>query len=250
MPRSCWRCLLFILLRMGDILIAVGFLAFVGLLVYAFISAARKQRAKKSAAFRDLAQGKGFHYEPQDDGKAERFAKDLDGLGQFVSPSLGRLIPQDVVVGTLRGTDIVLFRHMTRFYEGYSREWFVAGIRARTDIAARCSVEFFENKVAVPSMYLKDPILKEKNVGPFHLVVRAPSLASAGKILDDKVLERLGNLACKVPFRPEIQVRETRVAVYVAERNTTIETVGHLEKLLDFSMSVAASCLSTIEEPS
>jgi len=226
---------------MKDVLIPLGLITFLGLFVYALISTARKQRKTKTAAFSDLARGRGLRYEAADDGKAQQFAQDLEGLGQFKSPSLGDLIPTDVVSGVLGGMPVVLFRHTTRYYEGYSREWFVVGVSAGTSIAERCSVQFFKSRVATDSMYLKDPVVKEKKAGPFHLLVRAPGQASAGKMLDDDVLLRLSSLAGDLPFVPEIQVRANRVAVYLAERNATVESARDLQKLLDFSIVVAAA---------
>ncbi|MEJ2364906.1 MAG: hypothetical protein P8017_09555, partial [Deltaproteobacteria bacterium] len=113
---------------MKDVLIPVGLLLFVGIFVYAFVRTGRKQRKAKSAVFRDFADKNGFRYQAEDDGKAQNFAQDFDGIGRFNSPSLGRVIPKDVVHGVVSGLEAILFRHMTRFSEGWAREWFVAGV--------------------------------------------------------------------------------------------------------------------------
>jgi hypothetical protein len=225
---------------MKDVLIPLGLLLFLVLLVYALISGARKQRKAKRAVFRDLAREAGLRYEAKDGGRARQFSQDMDALGQFRSPSLGDLIPEDVVRGTLRGLAVVLFRHRTRFYEGYSREWWVAGVQADRDLAERCSVQLLEGSAAVDSIYLRDSVVKQKETGSFRVVVRAPSESAAGRMADDDVLQRLSRLARSLPFRAEIQIRGSRVAAYLADRNATIEGVEDLRKLLDFSFSVAS----------
>ena len=226
---------------MQDILIPLGLIAFLGLFVFAFISTARKQRNEKAAVFSDFARVKELRYAVADDGTAQRFARDLDGLGHFKSPSLGDRIPTDVVSGVVSGMSVVLFRHATRFYEGYSREWLVAGVSADASIAERCSLQFFESAVTTDSLYLHDPIAKQGRHGRFHLLVRAPTRASAGRTLDDDVLSRLSDSAGDLPFAPEMQIRANRVAVYPAERNTAIENAQDLQRLLDLATLAATS---------
>ena len=40
------------------------------------------------------AEVNGLRYQPTDDGTAREFAADLDGIGQFYSPSLGDVVPR------------------------------------------------------------------------------------------------------------------------------------------------------------
>ena len=81
--------------------------------------------------------------------------------------------------------------------------------------------------------------MKEQQARAFKVVVRAASSPCAGKMVDDDVLRRLGGLAAELPFRPEIQVRENRLATYLADRNATVDDVETLQSLLDFARSVA-----------
>ncbi len=222
---------------MKDIIIPLGLLLFLGFFVYAVIHSARKQRKVKANTFRDFAERNGLQYQEEDDGRAQRFAKDFDGIGQFSSPSLGKIIPNDVVEGILNGSAAILFRHRVRFLEGWAREWFVVGITNTETIADRCTVQFCKGSADRETIYLQDPIVKELNFGPFLMLVRASGTSSAGKILDKGVLKQLADLAENLSFRPEIQIRENRLAAYLADRNATIEDAETIDNLFEFARS-------------
>jgi len=225
---------------MKDVLIPLGLLLFIGLFAYAMIRAGRKQRTAKVRIFRDFADKNGLHYLEEDDGKAQGFAQGFDGIGRFSSPSLGKVIPKDVVNGILNGSESILFRHSIRFSEGWAREWFVAGVTSAETIAERCAVQFYKGRVDKSTMYLRDPVVKEQEVGPFNLVVRATGPSSAGKIMDEGVLKQLADLARNLSFRPEIQVRGKRIVAYLADRNATVEDEETLMSLFEFTKSVAS----------
>ncbi|MFC1813932.1 hypothetical protein ACFL03_14705 [Thermodesulfobacteriota bacterium] len=192
----------------------------------------------KASAFRDFADRNGLQYQEEDDEKkAQRFAKDFDGIGQFKSPSLGKIIPNDVVEGKLNGAAAILFRHRVRFLEGWAREWFVAGITNDETISERCTVQFCKGNADKDTIYLQDPIIKELNIGPFLMVVRASGTSSAGKTLDEGVLKQLADLAENLSFRPEIQIRGNRLAAYLADRNATIENPETIDDLFEFARS-------------
>jgi hypothetical protein len=91
---------------MKDVLFFFGLFLFVGIFIYAMIHTARKQRKEKAGVFRDFADKNGLRYQEEDDGKAQKFAQDFDGIGRFSSPSLGKVIPKDVVDGGLNGSNI------------------------------------------------------------------------------------------------------------------------------------------------
>jgi hypothetical protein len=158
---------------MKDVLIPLGSLLFVGLFVYAFIHTSRMQRKAKAGVFRDFANKHELRYREEDDGEAQEFARGFDGIGRFSSPSLGKVIPKDVVDGTMNGSEVILFRHSIRFSEDYAREWFVAGVTCSEPIAERCAVQFCKGRADQSTMYLQDAVVKEQKAGPFHLVVRA-----------------------------------------------------------------------------
>jgi hypothetical protein len=225
---------------MEDALIPLGLILFIGLFIYAFIHTARKQRKAKASVFRDFAGQNGFRYQEEDDGKAQGFAKDFDGIGRFSSPSIGKVIPKDVVDGKLNGSEVILFRHSIRFSEGWTREWFVAGVTSDETIAERCAVQFCKKRADKSTMYLQDPVVKEQKVGPFNLVVRAVSPSSAGRILNERVMIQLADVAGNLSFRPEIQIRGKRIVAYLADRNSTVDDIETLEKLFEFAKSSAS----------
>lgn len=138
------------------------------------------------------------------------------------------------------GSDAILFRHRTRFSEGWAREWFVAGFTSAEPIAERCAVKFCKGRAARRSMYLKDPVVKEQKVGPFNLVVRATSQSCAGKMVDDGALKQIAGLAGNLSFLPEIQVRGNRIMAYLADRNASLEDVETFGKLFEFIKSVVS----------
>ena len=224
---------------MKDVLIPLGLLLFVGFFVYAIVHTGRKQRKAKARVFRDFADKNGLRYQEEDDGKAQSFAKDFDGIGRFSSPSLGQVIPKDVVHGIMNGSEAILFRHRIRFSEGWARQWFVAGVTSAETIAERCAVQFCKGRADKSTMYLQDPVVKERKVGPFNLVVRAAGPSYAGKIVDDGVLKQLAVLAGNLSFRPEIQIRGKRIVAYLADRNATVDEVETLGNLFEFTKSAA-----------
>jgi hypothetical protein len=225
---------------MKDVLIPLGLLLFIGIFIYAIIHTARKQRKTKASVFRDFADKNGLRYQEEDDGKAQRFAQDFDGIGRFNSPSLGKVIPKDVVDGILNGSKATIFRHSIRFSEGWAREWFVAGVTSAETLAERCAVQFCKGRADKSSMYIQDPVVKEQKVGPFNLVVRAAGLSSAGRFADEEVLNELADLAGNLSFRPEIQVRGKRIVAYLADRNATVDGLETLENLFNFTKRAAS----------
>lgn len=226
---------------MQNYLIPFGLLIFIVLFVYALIHTSRNQQKAKSRSFKDFAAKNGLRYQDEDDGNAQRFALDFDGVGRFRSASTGKVIPKDVVSGTLNGLQVILFRHSIRYEQGWAREWFVAGLTHPEPIANRCAVQFCERKSQQSTMYLPDGIVKERQVGSFLMVVRADALSNAGKLTYDRVLMQLAELAESLSFRPEIQVREKRIIAYLADRNATVDDVDTLGALFEFTHK--AACL-------
>jgi hypothetical protein len=123
---------------------------------------------------------------------------------------------------------------------GRPRDWFVAGIVAEKGAAERCAVQFCRKSSDKQTMYLRDPRVKEQRVGPYTVVVRAPTPPDAGKWRDPDGLQSLAALAERLDFRPEIQIRAARIAAYPAGRNVSIDQIVMLENLFEFTRRSAA----------
>ena len=225
---------------MNDKLIPLGLLLFLVLFAVAMIREGRRQRQKKKRVFEDFAFQHGLRYLTEDDGRASAFAEDFDGVGRFSSSSLAEIVPRDLVSGAVAGESVILFRHSIRYSEGWAREWFVAGVVSTFPFAERCSVQFCDDRLEAGSMHLADQCVKEFRTGPYLLIVRAPSISMAGRLLDDGVLERVAVLAGGLSFQPEIQVRENRIIAYPADRNFVLDESETLENLLEFVRRVAS----------
>lgn len=225
---------------MKDVLIPLGLLLFIVFFGYAMVHSARKQRTAKKKVFEEFASERGFSYLDEDDGRVQEFAQDFDGIGRFWSPSLGKVIPKDVVSGTTNSSRALLFRHSIRYSDGWAREWFVAGLTAAEHIGDRCAVQFCKGRSDKSTMYLQGDIVKEQSVGPFDMVVRAESPSYAGKFLDDHVLRQLADSASKLSFRPEIQVRGKRIIAYIADRNASVDDVNEISGLFEFTKKAAS----------
>ena len=224
---------------MSDILLPLGMLLLIVFFVYLIISTTRKQRDAKTAVFSDFADQKGFSYMEKDDGTVQAFAGDFDGIGRFESPSLGKVIPKDVVSGTENSLSCLLFRHSIRYGEGWAREWFVTGLTVHESIASRCAVQFCTGSSQKQTMHLGDSIIKEHTVGRYTVVVRAPSTADAGPLIEEPVLKKLAGWAESLPLRPEIQTRGKRMITYPAGRNATVDNTKSMKAFFEFTIQVA-----------
>ncbi|RTR05883.1 hypothetical protein [Halomonas nitroreducens] len=224
---------------MKDVVIPVGLLIFIVLFAYAMVHSARKQRASKKKVFEEFARDQGLSYLDKDDGRVQEFTQDFDGVGRFWSPSLGNVIPKNVISGKENSSRVFLFRHSIRYSAGWAREWFVSGLAAADHIADRCAIQFCKKGSDKSTMYLQDDIVKVKTIGDFDIVVRSQSSSCAGKLLDERVLKQLAEFAEDLPFRPEIQVRGKRVIAYLADRNASIDDVRSLKSLFEFTKKAA-----------
>ena len=120
------------------------------------------------------------------------------------------------------------------------------GVTADEPIAECCAVQFCRGRSDKSTPYLEAPVVKEQQVGAFHLLVRAASHVEAGKLADTAVLNRLTTLAGQLSFRPEIQVRGNRIMVYLADRNASIDDVETLRSLFDFAGNITERELAPI----
>ena len=99
---------------------------------------------------------------------------------------------------------------------------FYACVERIAPIAGRCSIQFLNGKAIKDSMYLEDPLIKEKEAGSFHLVIQSPNQVPVSQVITERSLEHLTRLAHDLLYRSEIQVRGNRLAVNATSRNANI----------------------------
>ena len=217
---------------MTDALILLGVVLIMGVLVVALLRLAPRYEKEMTNAFEELALRHGLRYQAEDDGRAQEFARHFDGIGESGSPSSGESIPRNVVSGVVDGQRIFLFRQGTRQPQGLAPEWFVAGLERKKPLADRCSVQFCRHAADKETACLADPVVKEQQIGSLNVVIRATDRSSAGRLTEEPILEELAARAEQLPFRPELQVRGTRIVAYPADRATAIEHANDLDRLL------------------
>lgn len=225
---------------MKDILIPLGLLTFILLFGYVIVHTARQQQRAKETLFSGFASQNNLCYDKTDVGSARAFATGFDGVGTFYSPSLGDVIPEHVVTGSWQGKPAMLFLHSTRFSEGGAREWYVAGITSVDQLTSRCTLQIGKKPVDKQSVYLTLPVVKRYSSGPTEVLVRLSDPTSAGFFLDERFLDALISLAEKLPYSIELQIVDSRLALYPADRNQDLKQPEQLHLLLDTASAIEA----------
>ncbi|MCP5115519.1 MAG: hypothetical protein GY953_32230 [bacterium] len=95
------------------------------------------------------------------------------------------------------------------------------------------------SKSQLQTMYLSDPVRHTADCPPFQIALRGRSSDEVAALVDAAKLNGLASLAGSVPFRPEVQIRDDRVAAYTADRNFDPRSMADLEKLVDFTSRAA-----------
>jgi hypothetical protein len=227
-----------------DILIAIAVLSFIALFIYAFVKEARKQKKQQSFFFKKLAERKGWTYIKEDDGTAQHVAHDFEGIGVFSSPSLGKIIPCNVVLGRTKVGRCCLFEHYTRIYEGYAMKWFVCVVETQNDLGGSLVVQSRGTAGTITdNFYTGQKIFIEDDwARGFRLYCN--DKAPKKEMLPMGTLQRLFREMANLPWRVDMQVRKDRIAVYPSNRNFQLKSVQDLERLIEFSQ-VAVKCLTT-----
>jgi hypothetical protein len=220
---------------MKDALIAVGVLSFITLFIYAFVKEGRKQKKQQSSLFKKLADRKDWEYIKEDDGTVQRLAQDFEGIGVFSSPSLGKMIPRNVVLGRTKVGRCCMFEHHTRIYEGYAMNWTVCLVEAKDDLGGSFVIQsrgkagtITDNFYAGQKQSVEDDWAKG-----FRLYCSGE--ASKQDILPMQTLQKIIREMVNLPWRVDMQVRKNRLAVYPSSRNFGLKTVDDLERLIEVS---------------
>lgn len=235
---------------MIDVLAPLALLAMVAGVV-AFVVTARRQRAARRAIFRDLADATGRRYLEVDDGTAERLARGFQGFGIFDSPSLGPKPPEAVVAGAVQEGTVCHFLHGTRELEGQAREWTVCIVDAREPLCRGAALRIRPRAVNTvhevggdPEVQLpEDPDFSDR----FSVTSSDPSAArsclgsSARSLLSSADRGTTGPRSLPV----EVQLRDQRLAVYLARRDDEARSVDDLRALESLARDLAAALLKS-----
>jgi hypothetical protein len=197
-----------------DVLIPIGVLLFIALFIYAIVKEGRKHQKAPNVFFKKLAEHKGWKYLKEDDGTALHVSNGFEGIGVFSSPSLGKMIPRNVVNGRMNVGNWWLFEHHTRIYEGYVMKWFACVVEAQNDLGGSFVVQSKGKAGTITDNFY-----------------------TGHKISIEDDWAKGFRLYCN-------QVRKDRFAVYPSSRNFQLKSVQDLERLIDFSQ-VALKCLTT-----
>ena len=226
-----------------DVLIGTGILSFIALFIYAIVKEGRKQKKEQSFFFKKLADRRGWKYIEEDDGTVQRLAHNFEGIGVFSSPSLGKTIPRNVVLGRTKVGRCCLFEHYTRIYEGYAMKWFACVVEAQNDLGGSFVVQsrgkagtitdnfYTGQKISIADDWAKGFRLYLNDKAPKKTMLPMGTL--------QKLFQEMANL----PWRIDMQVRKDRLAVYPSSRNFQLKSVQDLERLAEFSQ-VAVNCLA------
>ena len=225
-----------------DILIPIGVLSFIALFIYAIVREGRKQKKRQNVFFKKLADHRGWKYLKEDDGTAQHVARGFEGIGVFSSPSLGKIIPRNVVLGRTNAGRCCLFEHYTRIYEGYAMKWFACVVETQRDLGGSFVVQSRVKAGAITDNFYtgqKIPIEDDWARG-FRLY--SNDKAPIKEILPMGTLQNLFQEMAKLPWRIDVQVIKDRLVVYPSSRNFQLNSVQDLEQLIEFSQ-IAVNCL-------
>ena len=227
-----------------DILIPVGVLLFIALFIYAFVKEGRKQKRVQNVFFKKLADRRGWKYIIEDDGTAQRLAYDFEGIGVFSSPSLGKMIPRNVVFGRTKVGRCCLFEHDTRIYEGYAMKWLACVVKAQNNLGGSFVVQSRGKAGTITdNFYTGQKILIKDDWAKGYRLYCNDKIPK-NEIFPMGTLQKLFQEITNLPWRIDIQVRKDRLAVYPSSRNFQLKSVQELERLIEFSQ-VAVNCLTT-----
>jgi hypothetical protein len=228
---------------MKDVLITAGVLSFIALFIYAVVKEGRKQKRQQSSFFKKLADRRGWKLIKEDDGTVQRLAQDFEGIGIFSSPSLGKMIPRNVVLGKTKVGRCCLFEHLTRIYEGNAMNWTVCLVEAKDDLGGSFVIQSGGKAGTITDNFYagqKNSIEDDWAKG-FRLY--GSGEASKQNILPMRTLQKIIREMANLPWRVDMQVRKNRLAVYPSSRNFGLQTVEDLERLIEVS-SVAVNLLT------
>ncbi|AKB85514.1 hypothetical protein [Methanococcoides methylutens] len=198
------------------------------------VKEARKQKKTSMSVFESYAISHGWTYMQKDDGTIQKLAKDFQSIGRFNSPSLGNIIPENVVIGSVPEGKIYLFQHYVRIYEGNALQLDVCILELEKPIIDRLIIRFKKGKSRLTNDLYTMPELDidPKWTNDVAIYKNDPKFKD---VLDDSTLTTLVQKANNLPWRTDLQIKNNLLAVYIAERNSSVESENDLSLLIDFA---------------
>ena len=230
-------------MSLRDIIIAIGVLLFIAVFIYAIVKEGRKQKNQQNSFFRKIAERKGWKYIEIDDGTAQKLAQGFEGIGVFSSPSLGKMIPRNVVLGSTKIGRICLFEHFTRIYEGFAMKWFVCVVEAQNYLGGSFVVQSKGKSGTITDNFYSGQKISIEDDWAKRYALYFNSEASNRKILPMRAFQNLFPEMENLAWPVDMQVRKNRLAVYPSNRNFELKKIEDLERLIELS-TVATSCLA------
>ncbi|HZD05906.1 MAG TPA: hypothetical protein VE173_13350 [Longimicrobiales bacterium] len=226
---------------MIDVLAPLGLLAMAGFVVLLVVTA-RRQQASRRELFRQLAAAEGWEYLERGRDVVEPLARDFAGFGRFRSSSVGELSPEATVVGRTGQGRVLCFLHGTREYEGQGRQWTVCLVEARKPLCGPLRIQ--PRNVRRIREVGGDPSVSFDDSGfEAGFAVTAPDPGSARRCIGPGVRRFLLSEHPKLPFPVDVQIRDRRVAAYLARRNAIATNVSGLQALVRFTTGLVAALL-------
>lgn len=225
---------------MIDILAPVGLILLAAFLVVVVVSA-RKQKRSIGDIYREFARRSGYSYRDEDDGTAQQLATGFDEFARFKSPSQGTTRPEHVVTGKAAEGVFCAFSHATREYEGNARDWDVCIIETKDRLCVSGPIKCTPRRRFMGREMNGLPEVPFEHDSAFSqkFMVCAAGASAARACLDEHVRNFLVLEAGNLPFAPEIQMLDKRLAVYPAGRNEDVADSEALSKLSDFARGLA-----------
>jgi hypothetical protein len=205
------------------------------LFVYAFIREIKKQKQASSILFKKFAEKFGWSYEEKDRGTIQEIAQDFQALGSFRSPSLGKVIPENVVIGSTPEGQMYFFQHRVRLYEGYSFQFNVCLIQLENYISESLVMRFKKKESRLTNDFYTDPELTIDGKWIEGIIVYGNNQTEVTNLLDDTTLRTLIQHSKNLPWRVDLQIQKNCIAVYIAERNADVKNETDLTKLMEFT---------------
>ena len=209
--------------------------------MYAFIREARKQKQGASSLFEKFAGAKGWGFSKEDTGTIQTIAKSFQGIGQFYSPSRGKLLPHNVISGSIPEGSIHFFQHTVRVYDGYALQLNVFFLQLNTPINQSLVIRFKKGKKKISNLFYTDPEIPLDETLSGDIVVHGKDSDAILQFINTIDLSNIIRSANKLKWRVDLQIKNDRIALYLSERNADIETHEDLIALLEFLQAAVTS---------